>query len=719
MPPGVPFATPCSAAPPTLGDAVIVGVNEAFAVTQGADTLNEWVPLFGGEQVEWVAKMTASDFDHDGVCDAVDNCVGVPNADQRNDNATAENAWGGDTSGTLGGHGVNAGNACDTAPVPAPSLGTSNFAPSGASRVLTWAGSGTPAYAPGVLIESYGREIDNRIVINPILADGTKDPSSNVTYRFCMCRHSDGAPITTPSTCVAAPFFCNLRPTEASLPETGGFVAHPGAFTYWHAMTVTTVGACTPLFPGGPCVGGGASTAKGQTYPISYPGTAPFLSPTWDYATDYASWLTSGWTATLPPLPSSPNYQTGTDVGGALWAHSNDTAGAYDHNVGIDVADCSTSPCTIVDGYAFGKAPDMRSAEVIDPIINPAGPLGSFGLNLPVALSACVECGDAFQLPGQASLDPAPFVTVDPASLDAVVWLKQGGRSTSALSQGLLQTVINPSVVWVSASEPVSMTNEASSPRALLLASNATNVLDGLYLSTNGFELMSEAGLPINPTGIDPPTARAGFGAAWSRTANALYVIGGKDLITSAVNADAWRYTLAAGWTSAPVDPAHAPGNVLSAAFSPSDWRVWMLDRRDTGETRLLRIDADTGLVSTDVSMRCLDSFDALWLVTLAEGGVVLVGQQGLVYRLALLSALPFTANAPLQILGAAEGLGNVVAPPAVRFGSLTLGVEKLAGWAGRVIAPVTYTAAQLKDTWPGLDHCDQPCGPSHGNPGP
>jgi hypothetical protein len=253
------------------------------------------------------------------------------------------------------------------------------------------------------------------------------------------------------------------------------------------------------------------------------------------------------------------------------------------------------------------------------------------------------------------------------------------------------------------------MTNEPGLPTALLLSSDATTVLDALHLGLTGFELRhGDAGLPIVPTGIDPPSPRKGFAAAWSRTAGALYVIGGTDPMTSTARADAWRFSLNGGWTSVPLDPSHTPQNVVSATFCPADWRVWLLDQVGSGDPRLMRIDADTGMVSTDKPMHCLRHFDNLWLLTLEDARIVLVAQKGNKHRLALLSAQPFSPDATLRVEGAASGKGRIAAPPAIRFGMITLGIDKKLGPASHVIAPVVFTAQDLVQDWPGLDQCDQ-----------
>jgi hypothetical protein len=112
--------------------------------------------------------------------------------------------------------------------------------------------------------------------------------------------------------------------------------------------------------------------------------------------------------------------------------------------------------------------------------------------------------------------------------------------------------------------------------------------------------------------------------------------------------------------------------------------------------------------------MRCLEHFDNLWLRTLEDGRIVLIGQKGNVHWLALLSAIPFLPNAPVTVEGATSGVGRVQVPPAIRFGQITVGIDKKVGPNARIIAPVAYTTELFTDKWPGLKECSKPEGDTH-----
>lgn len=376
-------------------------------------------------------------------------------------------------------------------------------------------------------------------------------------------------------------------------------------------------------------------------------------------------------------------------------------------------ADCLfEGVCSIADGYAFGVGPDLKSFSASMrrvPVLRPAPPW-----------TYCAVCGEgSFRFGHDWVTNPAPFVSVLP-NLDAVVWSSEGGGRlvTSSLSQSLRQSLVNPSVVWVPASEPISMTNDHSLPTALLLSADGSMVLDAIARGNAGFELAvadrggrdkGMAGITMATT-AEPPPPRIGFAAAWSRTASALYVIGGKEPSTEALLADAWTLDMNGVWRSVPIDSAHAPRNARAAVFSMQDWRVWILDRRPLtfplrgSGWRLLRIDPATGIVETDIPLPALELFEDAYLATMEDGKVVLVATGAETHAVAFLTTARIHGQSRVRFVGARFGLGRVMAQPTVRHGLLSLPVRKRSLFGlEESIVPIGLRERDCREAWNAL----------------
>ncbi len=627
FPDSVGFQSPCAVPPGDPPGELLVGV-----LSHG-DGEDYYAPVFLPETVEWIASTMAA-ADGDGICDDEDNCPTVFN-DQANCNILAEQhtlEW--------GSNGIDMGDACAQATCPEASLQFKQFVPGSFQPDPFWI---------------HGRNINDTIALKPVLAPSNDAISSLALPLFCVCKDSEGNPINDPLLCKEPPHYCKLDPRQALgqyYVETGGGTPPGQLETYWHRMSIYQ--------------GPKQQPAK-QAIPISYPGNT--VHKRWAYKQDYQAWLNNAW---VEPSTPSPFFPDGTDLTGVLWAHDEawlgeSGAGAAEH--GIALCPVSWPPegatCSISDGFVYGVAPDPRTKRSHNtiPQLKPAA-----------WWTYCPVCGDIFHFLGETIIDPAPFVTLDPITLDATVWLAQGGSYTEALSPDLIQSLVDPATRWVVPSEPVSITNNPPLlPPAVQLAATGDLV--------KGIALRSTAGFGLQEVIPDPQARRphpsTGFGVAYSRTAGALYVIGGiTDLGT--LNR-AWTWRSDNGWTaiSSGVDlqPAElTPVNVSAAVFSHRDWRVWLVDERPEGK-RLLRVDPATGDIDTFTSLALLDSMSELWLTTVEDGRVLLAGN-GQSFQLALLEAAPFTPNAQVSVTSVLQGSGELAMSPVVRYGLISLASE-------------------------------------------
>lgn len=680
--PSRPFGSACAVKPGGPGE-VLVGINVA---TGADDAYDIWAPVYRPSIVQWIAKVTARDQDGDGICDDVDNCPSVPNPDQANCNILAERAWG---------KGIELGDACDPAPCPDPDVEFRRFT----------RGSTIPRCRPvgnaGMVCEQSGRDIADTISITPILEKGSgdipdEDVHSQVTTRFCDCRDEDGKPPVNLEDCRHRPHYCEFNSLQAAPGYVEiGSVAHndrpapaptPGdstaGTTYWRRMSVN-------------------GQPRGSRFAITYPG--PPLKLSWNYQADYAHWLSQGF---LLPAKPAPGYPTGTDLYGILWAHDSTSVGAGAHRLtGFEEAS------SIADGFALGVGPDLKGVDVKVRNISALAPAPPFAY--------CAVCGHgSFRFGQDWVTNPAPFISVLP-NLDAIVWSSGGdGRlATGSLSQNLRASLVDSSVLWVPASEPISMTNDPSSPTALLLSADGTTILDALSRGDSGFGLaVLDGGASHGTTGFAPaslpsqPEPRKGFAAAWSRTASMLHIIGGKDPSTGAVRADAWSRDRYGQWHSAPINPAQAPIDTRAAAYSMRDWRVWVLDRRPLtfplrgSGWRLLRIDPATGDIETDLPLPALELYEDVWLSTMEDGKVVLVATGHLSHAIAFLDIKRKNGKERVRLTGARFGLGRVMAQPIVRHGLLSLPLLKRSLFGlQESISPVGIREKDCKEDWHAL----------------
>ncbi|MBX3159112.1 MAG: trypsin-like serine protease [Deltaproteobacteria bacterium] len=520
--------------------------------------------------------------------------------------------------------GKRLGDACDPTPCPAPALVETSYVPATSSFPST--------HGDALVTTKFGRSIRDELDVTPILGDGSH-ASSAATARFCICRDASGAPLPDLEACASAPFFCTLDPKHLTAVELGGGASPLLGQTYWHLIAI------------------------GGAVPLAYPGAA--VARTWDYRADFASWVQAGWIE--EPAPD-PTYGDGTDLGGWIWMHDPTSQGAAAHGGLANPAD------------AFAPiAPDPREAR-------------SRGRRLPQLAprpwwTYCAPCGDVVRFPGEQLIDPVPFVTIDPNTLDALVWSARGASPSNGLLSEQLRRELASGAKLVGSGEPAAITRSPELPLAIELSPDATTVSAAVVRGHARFERM-----PIDARG---PQARTGFAAAWSRAAGALFVIGGRDLTSGEPLGDAWTWRPEAGFSAVRFDPRSAPTRAETATFSPRDARVWIVDRTETGR-RLLRIDPLAGTVDSNDALPLAGDLVAAWLITLVDGDVALVAASRGRFRVARLGVAAFTDGARIEVGAIVEREGEVLGAPAVARGAVHVPV------AGRIGEDATIHAVAV-----------------------
>lgn len=348
-----------------------------------------------------------------------------------------------------------------------------------------------------LVTNTYGRQIEDVLQVTPVAGEGNQ-VSLTYEYYFCMCRDADGEPISDPAVCALPPHNCTLDPmlldgnaTEA--PAAQG--ADPGKRA-WYRMSVTYPDTSSYLpHPG--------ATAKAV----------------WDFAADVQEWTQAGLISV--PAPDAV-FGPGTDLAGLVWMHGNPydlwdsfESGILRHGMSeCPLFDDATSPCTITDSFVTNVAPDRRTTS-------------SHGYRIPVLKPApwwtyCAPCGDGIQLSGDILVDrmPMPLIAVDPAEGLAYSYQCTTLDVRGAFSPELMRSLGDPGQRLVGASEPLAIASGYDRPRALVLSADGTAMLGRVVAEGRTLALRDQR------EAIDTQ-ARIGFGAVYSRTTGALYVLGG------------------------------------------------------------------------------------------------------------------------------------------------------------------------------------------------
>jgi hypothetical protein len=131
---------------------------------------------------------------------------------------------------------------------------------------------------------------------------------------------------------------------------------------------------------------------------------------------------------------------------------------------------------------------------------------------------------------------------------------------------------------------------------------------------------------PVPSSTAARPSPRRDFASVYSRAANAVFVIGGHTPAGALLD-DIWFQPLGGDWKQVEL-PHGVLGHPLSATYSWADRRLWVLDQIErvdhSMETRLLRIERETGAFEVVAKTHSSGEFDKRGLVVDPRGNVLL-----------------------------------------------------------------------------------------------
>lgn len=286
----------------------VVGV-----ASQGGGLQSLYPSLLEPDNAAWL-KARLADFDSDGVKNANDNCVGIPNSGQANCNADAE----ADRKGLV------LGDACD--PVPCPQ----------GEAVATQTIGSTSSWI------SITRTIADKLQLNTLGSHNfyngaaVADPGIQTYFRFCQPNAARGV------TCAVV----DGQRTHPQLHQTPtGTGTNP-----WLWVTLTGIPVNTQP-------------------PVDYPSSPSF---TWDFETSYSTWRASNLidAAPAPPFGFSAGSLPYTGLNGVFALRAGDateTLGSSyrpDNGVHPSPADSVYQAGAVMARHYFDAAPDFVSMKV-------------------------------------------------------------------------------------------------------------------------------------------------------------------------------------------------------------------------------------------------------------------------------------------------------------------------------------------------------------------
>ena len=530
----------------------------------------------------WILRHL-EDFDNDGVPDEHDNCKVAPNPDQANCNKDAEDKYGY----------PNRGDACDPIPCPAAESTGSNV-------VGTFAGTDAGAVEHGVrrrdalnveFLASHSATSGAHMG-KPVAAYTSE--TAETGYRYCVNRLGV---VCSSSVLVDDVFYPMADGTSAF------YRAH------LHG---------TGFEPGG--------FVETRTYDDSS------IDRTWSYQSDYLAWRSAGYIPATATNDGVHGYSTG--MTGRFWSHSTSSVGRKSNQHGTG---CAVNLSGVGDGDHLSNhyetmAPDARyDANII----------GAF-TPTPWWWWMVDEDGD----PGPDG-DPIPAPWLGTRAESALLMsagghfaiLNHGGKAVVVDAQisARVATLASQGAKFVPSAEPslaMAPGGYATAPRALAVAANGTDVVAAITRQAGD---VGAAGPVIGTTEdfggasvtrAGGPAARSGFRAAYARSIDTAFIIGGTLGTTTNYAADVWaRPVTGSGAWAKLATGTYAPQKVLAATYSFRDARLWILDELVVNRAttaRLVRLDLTTGTPIVVGQWTRGTGWDSQWLVADLDGHVLL-----------------------------------------------------------------------------------------------
>jgi len=315
----------------------------------------------------------------------------------------------------------------------------------------------------------------------------------------------------------------------------------------------------------------------------------------------------------------------------------------------------------------------------------------------------CISCGPLGAIKGQLSQLETNVVMPLPDELGGGVGvLRSDGQVqmvTAKLGARLQQTLASDAVL-VSGVEPAtSIGGGARLPAAVALSADGSAIVDRVWQRAGGFISSYDREViggdePLGTlmsapaTVSEGPAPRRDYQAVYSRAAGKIFLVGGLDSATNQLAGDIWWSDVAGNdWLRIPLN-GYAPEQVLAAAYSYRDKRLWVLDQSGSGAdltARLVSVEPTTGAHAvlgtwkrTTIGNNKL-VFDHHWLALDRDGSVLLAASSAKLNKHVIVRIDNGTASA--QIDGLRVAPFNLVAPPAVDTAGYSLVFDSNKGW--------------------------------------
>jgi hypothetical protein len=182
------------------------------------------------------------------------------------------------------------------------------------------------------------------------------------------------------------------------------------------------------------------------------------------------------------------------------------------------------------------------------------------------------------------------------------VFLMQSGNVgqdiSSIVSNQLASKIASPSLVWTSPVEPGSRTGAFGLDLLGVAMLPDASLIDDVAVVQSGKILAGSENvdnLSLLPFSGGLPTPRSSFQTVLSRTAGAMFVLGGVAPVTQSSLTDIWMQVTGQRWAQLHL-AGYSPHAILASTFSYADRHLWVLDElqfdsEQNLQIRLLRID--------------------------------------------------------------------------------------------------------------------------------
>lgn len=624
------------------------GVGHCMAVTAYAAS------TFDAGNGAWL-RSAIDDIDRDGRPNAQDNCPGVPNPLQENCNRDAERDRRGD----------ELGDACD--PVPCPKARS----PVVVETLLKHHTTGCAGFEQVRRVRS---RIEPDVLASRNLINGVElaQQQQITQFRFCHVEF----PVRT----------CSVNANQRRDQD---FDTLDNFQSNWRDVTLPLLGAP------------GAFTS------YDYPSVPAALD--WSYWDDRTRWLNDGW-LTAVSTPAKP-----ISTPEKMWFQSSGLWGAFGLRAGgsqsAHLLGTMAHPANGIhftpdlgDGFLMGEGlgrayidpmgPDPIETRIWDRCLMCAGAaclsLQPFPIRLPDWTQGG-ELGTDPTLPPWWRDWPRPFAD---GPIEAMLIQGQSGwgpvdedgrilQIEGLLSQGLVDDLSDPELVFVRAAEPHVGTGRAfDNVQGLLLRSDATAIKDRVVVRASGlmtgrerppvdvWDMQTDTGPALGvqqTTNLPGITPRTGFAAVLSRTLGAAVLAGGRDS-DGVPTHQTWMVPLEGSEPFLLDTPGYQPVDVVAATVATSDGMLWVLDEVRPFAwlrmARIVRIDTLSGRHEMVWQSPRLGVFDRHWLAVDRDGQVLLFASSGRLKKHVTVrfEATPFvlgTAKPRLVRLGQGDLLGE------------------------------------------------------------